>query len=202
MSKLSTSPCPDVASASPSALRKVAGVLRGELRSLPASLWLVELLTRAWPPGAGGRLRTRLYRMAGIAVGPGTLIAGPIQFGMSGDPRRTFQIGARCFLNSPLFVDAAASVVIGDGVSLGHHVVIITTGHALGAKDFRAGTLQTAPVVIGNGAWIAAGVTLLPGTTVGAGAVVAAGAVVTEDVLPNTLVGGVPAKTIRSLDTL
>ena len=179
---------------------KLARVVRAERGALPLGLWLVDRLTSAWPLGAGGRLRTRLYRAAGIVIGPGTLVAGPIQFGMTGDPRRNFQIGARCFLNSPLFVDAAAPVTLGDGVSIGHHSVLVTTDHAVGTADFRAGEIQAAPIAIGDGVWIAAGVTLLPGVTVGAGAVVAAGAVVTKDVPPHTLVGGVPARLIRRLD--
>jgi len=179
---------------------KLAQVVRDERDALPLGLWLVERLTSAWPLGAGGRLRTRLYRAAGIAVGPGTLIAGPLQFGMTGDPRRNLRVGARCFLNSPLFVDAAAPVTLGDGVSVGHHSVLVTTDHAVGTADFRAGEIQVAPITIENGAWIAANVTLLPGVTVGTGAVVAAGAVVTKDVPPHTLVGGVPAKFIRRLD--
>jgi len=179
---------------------KMAQVVRDERGALPLGLWLVERLTSAWPLGAGGRLRTRLYRAAGIAVGPGTLIAGPLQFGMTGDPRRNLRVGARCFLNSPLFVDAAALVTIGDGVSVGHHSVLVTTDHAMGTADFRAGEIQVAPITVENGAWIAANVTLLPGVTVGTGAVVAAGAVVTRDVPPHTLVGGVPAKFIRQLD--
>ena len=152
-----------------------------------------------WPLGAGVRMRARLYRAAGLAIGRGTLISGPIQFGMTGNPCRHLTIGAGCFLNSPLFVDAAAPVIIGDNVSLGHHVVLVTSGHAVGTAEFRAGALQTAPLVIENGAWIAAGVTVLPGVTIGRGAVVAAGAVVTKDVPPNTLVGGVPAKFIKAL---
>ena len=184
----------------PTSLHKIASALRAECGTLPLGLWLVDRLMSAWPPGAGARLRTWLYRAAGIAVGQGTLIAGPIQFGMTGDPRRNLRVGARCFLNSPLFVDAAAPVTVGDGVSIGHHSVLVTTDHALGTADFRAGEIQAAPITIENGAWIAANVTLLPGVTVGAGAVVAAGAVVTKDVPPHTLVGGVPAKFIRRLE--
>ena len=179
---------------------KTVTVARAECGHLPLGLRLVDLLTRAWPPGVGPRLRTRLYRAAGLKIGAGSLIGGAIQFGMTGDPRRNLQIGTRCFLNSPLFLDAAAPIILGDGVSLGHHVVIVTTDHAFGPPEFRAGAIQPRPVTIDSGAWIAAGVTVLPGVTIGRGAVVAAGAVVTADVLPNTLVGGIPAKLIRSLD--
>ena len=42
--------------------------------------------------------------------------------------------------------------------------------------------------------------TILPGVTIGNNVVVAAGAVVTKDVPNNTLVGGVPAKIIRTLE--
>jgi acetyltransferase-like isoleucine patch superfamily enzyme len=47
--------------------------------------------------------------------------------------------------------------------------------------------------------WIAAGATIIGGVTVGENSVVAAGSVVTTDVPPNTLVGGNPARVIRSI---
>ncbi len=179
---------------------RLARVAREERGNFSLRLWLAGLLISPLPAGTAARLRTRLYRAAGIKAGPGTLIAGPIQFGSSGDPRRNLQIGARCYLNSPLFIDAAAPVTLGCGVSLGHHVVLVTTSHALGTAEFRAGSIETLPITIEDGAWIAANVTVLPGVTIGRGAVVAAGAVVTKDVAPNTLVGGIPAKLIRALD--
>ena len=181
-------------------MNKLAQIIRDEASPLPLRLQVAAWLMAGWPLGAGVRARTRLYQAAGLAIGRGTLIAGPIQFGMTGDPCKNVTVGVGCFLNSPLFLDAAGPVVIGDRVSLGHHVSIITSDHALGPPESRAGTLQVAAVTIENGAWIAAGVTLLPGVTIGHGAVVAAGAVVTKDVPPDTLAGGIPAKFIKVLD--
>jgi maltose O-acetyltransferase len=78
---------------------------------------------------------------------------------------------------------------------------LYTSSHSIGDASFRCGKeLITAPIVIGAGAWVALNCTILPGVTIGPGAVVAAGSVVTEDVAPNTMVGGVPAKFIKNLD--
>ncbi|MCD7909374.1 MAG: sugar O-acetyltransferase, partial [Clostridium sp.] len=53
---------------------------------------------------------------------------------------------------------------------------------------------------IRKNAWIGAGATILQGVTVGKSAIVAAGAVVTQDVPDNTIVGGIPAKVIRTIE--
>jgi acetyltransferase-like isoleucine patch superfamily enzyme len=54
--------------------------------------------------------------------------------------------------------------------------------------------------VIGKNVWIGSNATILPGVTIGDGSIVAAGAVVTKDVPPNTVVGGVPARIIKTVN--
>jgi len=53
--------------------------------------------------------------------------------------------------------------------------------------------------VIERNVWIAAGATIIGGVTIGENSVVAAGSVVTRDVQPNALVGGNPARLVRSI---
>jgi len=65
---------------------------------------------------------------------------------------------------------------------------------------FKAGKpgIETAPIRIGDGVWIGMNATILKGVTIGDGAVVAAGAVVTRDVPAHAMVGGTPAKIIKT----
>ena len=53
-------------------------------------------------------------------------------------------------------------------------------------------------IVVGNDVWIGYEAVILAGVTIGDGAIIGARAVVTKDVPPYTIVGGVPAKPIRS----
>ncbi|MBC8140128.1 MAG: acyltransferase [Armatimonadetes bacterium] len=180
-------------------LRHLADVAREETTPAAPLLWLANILGRLLPTGTGSRLRARLYHALGVQVGQGTVFHGPATFSCGRGIKARITIGERCCLNAPLHFDATAPITIGDCVSVGHHVVIITTGHDIGNPDRRAGGHRPAPVKIESGAWIGANVTLLPGITVGRGAVVGAGAVVTRNVPPHTVVGGVPARVIRTL---
>ncbi len=54
------------------------------------------------------------------------------------------------------------------------------------------------PITVGHDVWIGAQATILSGVTIGHGAIIAAGAVVTRNVAPYAVVGGVPARLIRT----
>ncbi|NNU77666.1 hypothetical protein LOR37_05125 [Clostridium estertheticum] len=93
----------------------------------------------------------------------------------------------------------SGSITIGDGVLIGHNVVLATLNHDIDPR--KRSTMHSAPIVIGKNVWIGAKATVVPNVTIGDGAVIAAGAVVTKDVPANVIVGGVPAKIIKKIET-
>ena len=113
------------------------------------------------------------------------------------DCGKNITIGKGVFINMGCKFQDQGGITIGDGVLIGHNVVLATLNHAKSPTD--RGSMIPAPIHIGKNVWIGANATVLPGVTIGDGAIVAAGAVVARDVPANTIVGGVPAKPIRAL---
>lgn len=108
------------------------------------------------------------------------------------------RVGHNVFVNQNCTFYDLGGLDIGDDVMIGPNVSLITSGHPIAPSQRRA-CVTAKPIVIERNVWIAAGATIIGGVRVGENAVVAAGAVVTRDVPPNTLVGGNPAKVIRSI---
>ena len=79
----------------------------------------------------------------------------------------------------------------------GDHRIDIIGKHIIDVKDEEKLPNQDAPVIIEDGCWLGANITILKGVTLGRGSVVAAGAVVTKSFPPYSIVGGVPAKLIK-----
>jgi len=103
------------------------------------------------------------------------------------------RIGIHCTIIGP--------VCIGHHVNLAQGITVTALNHNFQDTDKRIDQqgISTQAVIIGDDVWIGANAVILPGVTIGRHCVVAAGAVVTKDVPDNTLVGGVPAKVLKSL---
>ena len=92
-------------------------------------------------------------------------------------------------------------VTIGSHVNLAQGITVTALNHNFSESDKRIDEqgVSTTPVTIEDDVWIGANAVVLPGVRIGTHAVIAAGSVVTKDVLPHTLVAGIPAKVIKQL---
>ena len=139
-------------------------------------------------------IRALFSQLIGKKVDESFLLIPPF-YTAGGDEIR---IGRHVFVNQNCTFYDLGGLEIADDVMIGPNVSLITSGHPLEPSQRRAATIGK-PIVVEKGVWIAAGAIIIGGVTVGAHSVVAAGSVVTKDVPANTMVGGNPARVIRSI---
>ncbi len=118
-------------------------------------------------------------------------------------------IGQDCVVEMYCYMDDQFPelIFLEDHSGPSRHVIIICHDDVRAKSDFGGTGKQgfdtrhgfVAPVRLMRYSGIGTASILLPGVTIHEGAVVGAGSVVTRDVPPYTLVGGVPAKTIKRL---
>ncbi|MEZ4875488.1 MAG: sugar O-acetyltransferase [Flavobacteriaceae bacterium] len=108
-------------------------------------------------------------------------------------------VGYNVFMNYNCCILDVMPVTLGNRVMLAPNVQIYTVTHPLNAKERNSGKEFAKPITIGDDVWIGGGAIICPGVTIGNRAVIAAGAVVTKDVPEDVLVGGNPAKIIKSI---
>jgi acetyltransferase-like isoleucine patch superfamily enzyme len=124
-------------------------------------------------------------------------------FDASGETGPRLEIGDDTVIHLNFHCGAAESVKIGRDVLIAGGVYITDHDHVFDNPDLPArwaDGLVTKPVVIGDGAWLGEGCVILKGVTVGRRAVIGANAVVTKDVPAGAVVGGIPARIIRTID--
>ena len=139
------------------------------------------------------QIRERLGEIIGTPLDRSTTVFAPFftNFG------QFISIGKNVFINHACTFLDMGGIIVEDDVLIGPKVNLITENHPLDPSDRKS--LICKRIVIKRNAWIGAAATILPGVTIGENAVVAAGAVVSKDVSANTIVGGIPAKFIKSI---
>ena len=124
-------------------------------------------------------------------IGEGSRVMPPLNLVCANQVK----IGRNVLIMGGCLMMSRGGITIDDDAMIAANAQLISNNHDL--HDHAL--LVCKPVHICRNAWIGAGATILPGVTVGEDAVVAAGAVVTKDVEANTIVGGNPAKFIKSI---
>ncbi len=150
---------------------------------------------------------SRLHASAArIELGAGTRVmrgAYVSTYVSNARPGEGIVTGSNCWIGVDVVLSAGqGGVILGNNVLIAAQAVLVSGNHDFEKLDLS--TLDQAyygrPIRIGNDVWIGTHVVILGGVTVGDHAVIAAGAVVNADVEPYTVVGGVPARTLRRIE--
>jgi len=114
---------------------------------------------------------------------------------------RGTSIGKNVGISQGVFIEESRPwlVVIEDGVNIAPNAIIVAHDSSYHCVDPSV-PIRFAEVVIKKQAYVGAGAIILPGVTIGERAIVAAGAVVTKDVPAGTVVAGVPARMIKTVE--
>jgi acetyltransferase-like isoleucine patch superfamily enzyme len=116
-------------------------------------------------------------------------------------PHGSIDIADGVYINYGTLISAQSRVRIGANVMIGNYSIISDTEIPGISMPAGAPEMDARDVEIGDGAWLAARVTVLPGARIGAGAVIAAGSVVAGDIPAGAVAGGIPARVLRSART-
>ena len=173
--------------------RKVTRYL-SELATAP--LYLREVTETE--PGIRTLGRPRIANEGFMSIGSGTLVRSVnVAVELATGPNGCLRIGRDVSINYGVSIGCLAQIDIGDRCRLGPYVMIVDSDF----HDFYDRGRRPPPrkVSLAEDVWVGAKASILPGVTIGRGAIVGIGAVVTADVAPFTVVGGVPARLIRTL---
>ncbi len=137
--------------------------------------------------------RTLLSDITDSRIDETTTIFPPFQINYG----KNTKIGKNVFINFDCTFLDLGGITIEDNVMLAPKVSLLSESHPISAKERQ--TLTTGKIHIKKNVWLGANATILAGVTIGENSVVAAGAIVSKDVPDNTIVGGIPAKIIKTI---
>ncbi|MGL5001213.1 MAG: sugar O-acetyltransferase [Cetobacterium sp.] len=110
------------------------------------------------------------------------------------------EIGENFYSNYDCLLLDICPIIIGDNAMLAPGVHIYSATHPTTPDERNSGKEYGKPVKIGNNVWIGGRAVITPGVTLGDNVVVAAGSVVTKSFPDNVIIGGNPARIIKSIE--
>jgi len=191
--------------------RLLTGAVRVTVRLVWGELAVLGLRLRVWIWGAAALehavfhappwLGLRYLQAFGTTIGPEIDFHGRLNLHGAYEPRGKLTVGRQVHIGPGVTLDLIAPIVLEDRctISLNSHILThLDVGYSPLAR--KAYPTVSGGVTVEEGAYIGAGAIILHGIRIGRCAVVAAGAVVREDVPPFTVVGGIPARILKTLD--
>lgn len=121
----------------------------------------------------------------------------------------SIQIGDSVRFSDSVHITCIASIVIKSGVLFGSKVHVTDHNHGIYRGPIQSNPDEPpserplgggGPVVIGKNVWVGDNVVIIGPVVIGDGAIVASNSIVKQDILPRTIVGGIPAKPIKRYD--
>jgi acetyltransferase-like isoleucine patch superfamily enzyme len=135
-----------------------------------------------------------------VHIGEGTRLGRRAFLETQGDG--IIRIGRDCTINDGVTIVSYSSVTIGDHALIGEYASIRDANHGTKpGEPMRWQAHETAPISVGNDAWVARGVCVLKGVTIGDGAIVGANSVVTKSVEPMAIAVGAPARSVGARES-
>ncbi len=158
-----------------------------------ASFATKKLLVKLNNSSDEAEIRDLLSQITGSEIDQSIAVFTPLYINYG----KNTKIGKNVFINFDCVFLDLGGITIDDNVLIAPKVSLLSEGHPVSPNERQS--LVPGHIHIMKNAWIGAGATILPGVTIGENAVVAAGAVVAKDVNANTVVGGIPARSIKNI---
>lgn len=170
-----------------------SGFTRGAPKWKEVLWWIARsMFFASWFP-LPSAVRVGVLRCFGAKVGRGVVIRSRVHVTF---PWRLW-IGDHVWIGDEVSILSLAEVRIGSNCCISQRAFLCTGSHDFSKSAFD---LITKPITIQEGCWVAAGVFVAPGVTIGPGSLCAAGSIVVKDVASRTVVGGNPAKVVKTVE--
>jgi acetyltransferase-like isoleucine patch superfamily enzyme len=154
-----------------------------------------KLLVQMNNTADSNEIRSLLSQITGSEIDESVTVFTPLYINYG----KHTKIGKNVFINFDCVFLDLGRITIEDNVQIAPKVSLLSEGHPTSIGDRHS--LIPKPIHIKKNAWIGANATILQGVTIGENAIVAAGSVVSKDVPDNTIVGGIPAKFIKNINS-
>jgi acetyltransferase-like isoleucine patch superfamily enzyme len=119
-----------------------------------------------------------------------------------GNPGKFIKIGNNVGIGEFAYLGGAGGLEIGNDCIIGQYLSCHPENHEYQDLNIpiRLQGVSRKGIRIGDNCWIGSKVSILDGVVIGAGSIIAAGAVVNKSFPPNSIIGGVPAKLLKTRD--